>query len=130
MSTNEKAKSSTPLQYKASKDKYEKTTRRSKPVSFNRVTEKRILDVADTFNFSNWVKNLLGALTPAEVSVMKGNKDPHFIPVLLIEKAIEDGLFSLEEYLESQGKKIVDIASDAEPKYDESCQLTGFEDNY
>lgn len=113
---------------KACKDNYEKTKRQIKPVSFNKETEKKLLDVANSFNFSTWVKNMLGALTPAEISIVKGNTNPNFIPALLIEQAIEDGLFSLDEYLESKGQKIVEIQKSQEINYDESCQL--LDDDY
>lgn len=113
---------------KACKENYEKNKRQIKPVSFNRETEKNILDIANSFNFSSWVKNMLAALTPAETSMVKGDEDPKFIPALLIEKAIEEGLFSLDEYLESKGQKIVDIKQTDEPKYDDTCQLTDYND--
>ena len=140
MSTTKKVKAastSSTLSAKSlgSKDDYEKQKRQSKPVSFNRISEERILKIAGSFNFSVWVKNLLSALTPAEVSIIKNEKDPTFIPALLIEKAIEDGLFSIEEYLEAKGKKIVDIKETPNhqygySQYDETCQLPDCPDEF
>lgn len=131
MSTKEKPNKSKVLELsdhsKACKDNYEKIKRQIKPVSFNKSTEKKILDIANSFEFSSWVKNVLDALTPAEISMIKGNVNPHFIPALLIEKALDDGMFSLDEYLESKGQKIVNIQKNSDILYDETCQLTGYE---
>ncbi|HGF9504976.1 TPA: hypothetical protein ACJEU7_002188 [Acinetobacter baumannii] len=105
-----------------SKKKYEAEKRQTKPVSFNKVKEKEILNIATNINFSGWVKNILASLTQTEISILKSEENPTLVPALLVEKAIEEGLFSLEEYLESKGKKIVDI-TDNRQDHDDSCQF-------
>lgn len=147
MSTTKKSKTSsvaTTLSAKSlsSKEDYEKKKRQIKPVSFNRIDDQRILEIAGSFNFSVWVKNLLNALTPSEVLIIKADVSNNmeeseltFIPALLIEKAIENGYFNLDEYLEAKGKKIVDIEHNKPghndyAQYDETCQLPDHQDDF
>lgn len=117
----------------ASKDEYEKHKRKSKPISFNRDVDAIILDIADSFNFGVWVKTLLTALTPAEVTILKAEKNPSHVPALLVEQAIENGYFDLDEYLESKGQKIVDIKTNkksAEYNFDEFNQCNEFDQSH
>lgn len=88
------------------KERYEKEKRTSKPISFNRVTESALIDITTNFKFGAWVKNILNHFTSAEVGFPKD--DLNFIPASLVEHALENGYFDLDEYLKAKGKKIVD----------------------
>lgn len=95
---------------KRSKDKYE-NKRVVKNVSFNTASEDQtsLYELTKKFNFSEWVKKILAAFNVFEVKqLVKGEIT---IPTILIEDAIKNGQFDIVEYLESQGKKIVDINS-------------------
>ncbi len=91
------------------KERYEKEKRSTKPISFNRVTDAVLLDITTKFKFGAWVKNILSNFTKAEVSFVKD--DLNFVPASLVEHAIENGYFDLDEYLKAKGQKIVDIKS-------------------
>lgn len=88
------------------KERYEKEKRTSKPISFNRQSEAAILNIASQFKFGVWVKNILSHFNGVEVNFVK--EDENFIPSSLVQHAIENGYFDLDEYLDSKGKKIVD----------------------
>lgn len=90
------------------KKKYDTEKRSQKPISFNRTSEADLLMVADRLNLSVWVKTLLGSFTQSEISLL-GKDSIDMVPAVLVEKAIENQFFLLEEYLAAQGKKIVDI---------------------
>ena len=95
------------IQMKA-KERYEKTKRTSKPISFNREKDAAILEIANKFVFGEWVKNLLSKFSAVDVSFAKD--DVNFVPSALVEHAIENGYFDLNEYLDAKGKVIVDKA--------------------
>lgn len=100
---------------KRSKDKYE-NKRVVKNVSFNTESDDQtsLYELTKKFKFSEWVKKILAAFNEFEVKqLVKGEIT---IPTILIEDAINNGQFDIDEYLESKGKKIVDIHSpDAVP---------------
>lgn len=93
-----------------SKKRYE-DRRVLKNISFNAVADANILTAIEKhhFVFSVWVKHVLNSFTPGELVVL--DNDINAIPSVLIERAIESGMFDLDEYLAAQGKKIVDIKS-------------------
>lgn len=99
------------------KKKYDTEKRSQKPISFNRNSEADLLMVADRMNLSVWVKTLLGSFTQSEISLL-GKDSIDMVPAVLVEKAIENQFFLLEEYLAAKGKKIVDI--------DEAPKKSGF----
>jgi hypothetical protein len=93
---------------KRSKDNYE-ASRVVKNVSFNTKNNEqaKLYDLTKKFKFSEWVKTILAAFNVFEVKqLIKGEIT---IPTVLIEEAIENGQFNLEEYLEAKGQKIVDL---------------------
>ena len=91
------------------KQRYENEKRTSRPISFNRESHASILELSKKFEFGTWVKNILSAFSSAEVSLVK--EDLNFVPSALVEHAIENGYFDLDEYLASKGKSIVDTIS-------------------
>ena len=95
---------------KISKDRYE-AKRELKNISLNTETDADVLSILNRHSFvlSRWVKHILRSYTPAELVVL--DHDINAIPAVLIEKAIESGMFDLDEYLAAQGKKIVDSSS-------------------
>lgn len=88
------------------KERYEAEKRTTKPISFNKVEHAKLLDLIANFTFGVWVKTLLSHFKASEINLVKD--DMNFVPSSLVQHAIENGYFDLDEYLESKGKKIVD----------------------
>lgn len=121
--------------------KYE-DKRKIKPISFNMELEGDIYDLAGSINLSVWVKHILSSLSMVEINLLKKAKNEkansetfNVIPVSLIEKALDQGWFDLDEYLKAKGLKVVGIAKDCKKhtgadtqNYDEFCQLSEYED--
>lgn len=121
--------------------KYE-DKRKIKPISFNMELEGDIYDLAGSINLSVWVKHILSSLSMVEINLLKKAKNEkansetfNVIPVSLIEKALDQGWFDLDEYLKAKGLKVVGIAKDCKKhtgadtqNYDEFCQLSEYDD--
>lgn len=102
------------LHMRSLKKKYDEEKRIQKPISFNSLTEADLKNVADKLNLSVWVKTLLGAFTHGELAMLSKDSNDT-IPAILIERAIENQYFLLDEYLAAKGKKIVDINDSPKP---------------
>lgn len=102
------AQSTSLTKRKKSRQEYEKK-RVQKHVSLLRVEDAPIIDIIqrNSFDFSGWVKSLLGSFSKAEIILLDENISA--IPSILIERAIEMETFDLDQYLKERGKKIVDI---------------------
>ena len=102
------SKTDSAVQSQDRKQKYE-DKRVFRPVSFNNITDERLLKILDkkAFCYSKWVKNVLGELTNVEISLLKD--DINIVPASLIEYCIEKQYFDLDEYLRSKGLKAVSI---------------------
>lgn len=121
--------------------KYE-DKRKIKPISFNMELEGDIYDVSGSINLSVWVKHILSSLSMVEINLLKKAKNGkadsetfNVIPVSLIERALDQGWFDLDEYLKAKGLKVVGITEDCKKhtgadtqNYDEFCQLSGYDD--
>lgn len=106
---------------KESKKNYE-NKRVVKNVSFNTNTENDYYLLTKKFVFSDWVKLILKAFNPYELKkLIKGEIT---IPTSLIENAIENGQFDIEEYLESKGMKVVEAHVNSKVQ---SLQNSGFD---
>lgn len=90
-----------------SKLNYEKTLRKSVPVSFNKSKDAELLKLVSLFKFGPWVRHILGSFNPVEIAALK--ESPDILPASLIEIALDNEQFDLDEYLKAKGMKIVPI---------------------
>lgn len=98
-----------------SKHKNYETKRTKFTIGFNNATEAKALKLAQMKDFvcGEWIKNILNSFSSSEIPLLCDDKN--MIPGSLIENAIENGYFDLDEYLLSRGKKIVDIKNSNNP---------------
>lgn len=102
-------KANSPAGVRARKKHMEKRVMR--PISLNseKESDQAILEVisAKEFSLTAWFRYIFEQYSTAETSLLK--KGHYHLPATLVEKAIEEGFFDLDAYLESKGKKVVKI---------------------
>lgn len=145
-----------PIHLRQLKNKHE-LLRKKKPIGFNIESEGDILKIADKINLSKWIKNLLRSLSLSEIDQLKKTKNLvknetqndqkdafDLVPIILVEKMLDNGAFDLDEYLAARNKKIVDADHDnkyshsnnhgedadlnQDPEYDDVSQISQYDE--
>ena len=86
------------------------------PISLNSELKKDqdILDVlsSDEFSLMAWFRFVFEEYSQSEKGLLK--KGNYVLPAMLIEKALEEGHFDLDAYLESKGQKVTNLETSQE----------------